>query len=83
LAFTFTNGVLSVVADPTPAPATLTNIVSGGALNLSWPDEGWILEWQTNLLSAPWLPLTDGSVSSTNIPIDITQPSVFYRLAFP
>jgi autotransporter-associated beta strand protein len=83
LSFSEDSGVLSVVSSGPSGPATLTNSVSGGALNLSWPDEGWILEWQTNLLSAPWLPLTDGSVSSTNIPIDITQPAVFYRLSFP
>ena len=88
LAFSFTNGVLSVVAAPGPgSPATLTNFVSGGALHLSWPYEGWILQCQTNSLSVGlstnWVPLTDGSVSSTNIPIDGTRPGVFYRLAYP
>jgi len=87
LAFSFTNGVLSVV-NATVSSATLTNSVSGGVLSLSWPaGQGWRLEWQTNTLSiglgTNWLPLTDGSVSSTNITIDPTKPTVFYRLVNP
>jgi autotransporter-associated beta strand protein len=73
------------VGSATPNPATLTNSVSGGVLNLFWPaGQGWKLQAQTNLLttglSTNWAPITDGSVSSTNITIDSTQPAVFYRL---
>lgn len=86
-AFSFTNGVLSVVSTIVP-PATLTNNVSGNTLMLSWPaGQGWRLEGQTNHwsvgLSTNWVPLTDGSVAGTNITIDPSKPTVFYRLVNP
>lgn len=90
LGFTFTNGVLSVVtvAVGPAGPEHLTNSYSGGVLSLSWPGgEGWRLQMQTNSLSVGlsnnWEYLTDGSVSSTNITVDATKPTVFYRLVYP
>lgn len=80
---------VNVTNAPTaPSPATLTNSVSGNTLSLSWPpSQGWRLESQTNLLSSGlgtnWQPAAASSVSSTNITIDATQPTVFYRLVFP
>ena len=87
-AFSFTNGVLSVVSAGV-SPVLLTNSVVGGTnLFLSWPaGQGWRLEWQTNLLnkglSTNWLEAAGSSVSSTNITIDKTKPTVFYRLVNP
>ncbi len=88
--FTFTNGVLTAVVAPVgpSGPATLTNSYSSGVLSLSWPaGEGWRLQGQTNSLNtgiaANWAYVTDGSVSSTNITVDSTQPTVFYRLTYP
>jgi autotransporter-associated beta strand protein len=76
------SGYLQVAAPS--GPAMLTSSVSGGVLSLSWPaGQGWLLEYATNLVSTNWLPVTDSSVSSTNITIDPTQPSVFYRLVYP
>ncbi|HLX72250.1 MAG TPA: autotransporter-associated beta strand repeat-containing protein, partial [Verrucomicrobiae bacterium] len=85
LAFSFTNGVLSVVAGSGPSgPAHLTNSYSGGTLSLAWPSgQGWRLQTESNLLSNNWVYVTDGSVSSTNITVNPTKPAVFYRLAFP
>ena len=88
--FTFTNGVLTAVVAPVgpSGPGTITNIYSGGVLSLSWPTgQGWRLQQQTNALSTGlstnWVYLTDGSVSSTNITVDATKPTVFYRLTYP
>jgi autotransporter-associated beta strand protein len=79
---------LVITKSSTILPVALTNTVSGGVLSLSWPaGQGWRLEWQTNALNAGlgtnWLPLTDSSVSSTNITIDPNKPTVFYRLVNP
>ena len=89
-AFSFTNGVLSVVtASVGPSgPAHLTNSVSGSTLSLSWPaGQNWRLQMQTNSLSVGlntnWIYITDGTLSSTNIPLDGTKPTVFYRLMYP
>jgi autotransporter-associated beta strand protein len=87
-AFSFTNGVLSVVSTGPSGPATLTNSVSGGVLSLAWPaGQGWRLESQTNALTVGlgtnWVEAADSSVSSTNITIDTAQPTVFYRLVYP
>ena len=88
LGFTFTNGVLSVVTAGPSGPAQLTNSYSGGTLALSWPaGQGWRLQMQTNSLSVGlntnWIYITDGSISSTNIIVNPTKPTVFYRLIYP
>lgn len=89
-AFTFTNGLLSVVTTSVgpSGPAKLTNSVSGNTLSLSWPaGQGWRLQMQTNSLSVGlrtnWIYITDGTLSSTNITVDSTKPTVFYRLTYP
>jgi fibronectin-binding autotransporter adhesin len=88
LGFSFTNGVLSVIATGPSGPVTLTSSYSAGTLNLSWPaGQGWRLQTQTNSLatglSSNWVYLTDGSVSSTNITVDPTKPATFFRLMYP
>jgi hypothetical protein len=72
-----------------------TNIVfskSGTNLNLSWPSDhnGWILQCQTNALNTGfritniWYDVPgSGSVTNTSIPIDKTNPTMFFRLRFP
>jgi fibronectin-binding autotransporter adhesin len=69
-------------------PEALTNNFSAGELQLSWPaGKGWRLQMQTNSLSlglgTNWVYVTDGNVSSTNITVDPTKPTVFYRLRYP
>ena len=72
-----------------PPLALLTNSVAGGNLVLSWPaGEGWSLQVQTNLLnkglSTNWTTISGSqSISSTNIPLNKTSPTVFYRLIYP
>jgi len=66
----------------------LTNSVTGGGttLSLSW-GAGWKLQMQTNSLTTGlgtnWTYITDGTLTSTNITIDATKPTVFYRLVYP
>jgi len=86
--FAFTNGVLRVLAAGPSGPVTLTNSYSSGALHLSWPaGQGWRLQAQTNSLatglSANWQYVTDSSVSSADITVDSTKPTVFFRLVYP
>jgi autotransporter-associated beta strand protein len=81
------NGYLRVISGPS-GPAYITNSVSGSYLSLSWQaGQGWRLQVQTNSLTTGlgtnWFYVTDGSVSSTNIMIDATKPTVFYRLTYP
>jgi autotransporter-associated beta strand protein len=90
MAFNFTNGVLSVVANLNGpnGPAKLTNNISGSTLSLSWPaGQGWRLQMQTNRLSVGlntnWVYITDGTISSTNVTTSPTNPTVFYRLTYP
>jgi hypothetical protein len=61
---------------------------SGGVLHLSWPaGEGWKLQRLTTSLTGEvdtnWSDITDGSISSTNIPVDLTLPWAFFRLMHP
>jgi autotransporter-associated beta strand protein len=69
---------------------TLTNLVSGGNLNLSWPTDhtGWRLEVQTNSLttglSTNWFTWPDSTnVNAVSIPITAINPTVFFRLVYP
>jgi fibronectin-binding autotransporter adhesin len=83
-------GVLSVVGGVSTTPPHLTNSVSGGNLNLSWPADhlGWRLETQTNPrsigLSNNWATVPGSTnVTSVSIPISPANPTVFYRLVYP
>jgi hypothetical protein len=72
------------------SPTSLTASVSVGTVTLSWPADhtGWRLETQTNLLSVGlsnnWS-VWPGSetTNSVSVAIDQTQPTVFFRLAYP
>ncbi|HEU6448267.1 MAG TPA: hypothetical protein VFV23_07515, partial [Verrucomicrobiae bacterium] len=80
-----------------PVNETPTNIVvsvSGGNINLSWPDDhiGWRLQVQTNSLAtglstndADWFDVSGStSVNSESIPINTnTNGAVFYRMVYP
>ncbi len=63
--------------------------VSGNTLTLSWPtNAGWTLEVQTNSsstgLSTNWVAVPNSqNVTSTNITINPTNGSVFYRMVLP
>ncbi|HZI32737.1 MAG TPA: autotransporter-associated beta strand repeat-containing protein, partial [Candidatus Binatia bacterium] len=89
LAINGTIAVFSTSVGPS-GPKVLTNSYNAGAgiLSLSWPaNEGWRLQVQTNSLSkglgSNWVYVTDGTVSSTNINVNPTNGSVFYRLTYP
>ena len=72
------------------APTNLVASVSGGSLVLSWPLDqlGWHLQVQTNGLhtgsGASWVDLTNTeSMDTFTNRLNLTNGSVFYRLAFP
>lgn len=75
-----------------PRPGTLQATVSGNTLALSWPTNlGWILQRQTNTLNVglvahtnAWFSLPGSElVTTTNLPMDKANPTVFYRLIYP
>lgn len=79
---------LLLVVPESAAPTTLTGVVSGTDLVLSWPADhrGWLL--QTNAVSPAatnaWFYYPgSATVTSVNVPIDPTQTNVFFRLALP
>lgn len=81
-------GALKVVYLGPSAPVTLTNVVVGTTLSLTWPaGQGWRLEAQTNSLSVGltgvWSPVSGAADGNYNAPIDATKPTVFYRLVYP
>jgi autotransporter-associated beta strand protein len=90
LAYSFANGVLSVITGPATNPTNITYHVSGNVLTLSWPTDhlGWTLETQTNSLSiglgTNWVRVSgSSSVTSTNITMTSSVPTAFYRLVYP
>jgi hypothetical protein len=60
--------------------------INGNVLSLSWPtNAGWTLQAQTNSLSTGlgtnWTDvLGSTSITATNLTMDPTKPTVFYRL---
>ncbi len=84
------NELYLVVTNITSGPVINTNSVpivfssSGTSLSLSWPPDhqGWYLQSLTNLLNPNWVDVA-GSSSMTNeiIPINPSNPTVFYRLS--
>jgi fibronectin-binding autotransporter adhesin len=88
LAYSFANGVLSVVTGVATNPTNITSSVSGNALSLSWPGDhlGWTL--QTNAVSvatpSAWFAYPgSASVTNVNLTIDPSQTNVFFRLVYP
>jgi hypothetical protein len=83
------DGTVSV-ATAVASPVTLTSMVSGNSLNLSWPASqvGYRLEVQTNPitvgLSNNWTTVAGSTeVTSVSVPVSTTTPTAFYRLVFP
>jgi rhamnogalacturonan endolyase len=69
----------------TNPPPLIANYASG-TLSLSWPtNAGWTLQAQTNSLAkglnTNWTDVYGSTgMTSTNVPVDSTKPTVFYRL---
>ena len=86
-----TTGVISVVGSGVNnTPTNIVSSVAGGNLTLSWPGDhiGWTLQVQTNSrsagLGANWFPVAGSSLTNqVTVPVDSTQPTVFYRLTYP
>jgi len=88
LAWSFANGVLSVVGSMATNPTNLTYAVSGNALSLSWPADhlGWLVQSNSVDLAVPadWQDISNTATATTySITIDPTQTNVFYRLREP
>ena len=68
-------------------PTNITASVSSNTLTIAWPADhvGWILQAQTNGLSAgQWFDLPGSSDgNAVAIPINPANPAVFYRLRQP
>ena len=83
------NGTVRV-ASAVAAPVTLTPVVGGGSINLSWPVDqiGYRLEVQTNALSvglnSNWSTWPNSAATNqVGIPVNPANPTVFFRLVYP
>jgi hypothetical protein len=86
-------GAISVFDVTPPVSTTPVTLIAGknnGQIQLSWPADhtGWRLQMQTNPLKTGlgtnWVDVSGStSVDTTNIPVDITNGSVFFRLVYP
>lgn len=84
-AFTFTNGILSVIST-IPASPQLSMVKTGNTLNFSWTDATFKLQSQTNnlqtgLTTNNWFDYPGGSTSPVGVTIDPASPTVFFRLS--
>ncbi len=85
--------VTSIPSSVNSNPTNLTATVSGTVLTLSWPPDhtGWRLLMQTNNLAAgissntnDWMTVPGSAgVNQTNMTIDVTRPTEFFRMVYP
>jgi hypothetical protein len=82
------DGSVTVATVPVVTPPTLTNSVSGGNFNLSWPSgTGLSLQVQTNSLSkglsTNWVTIPGTATANTfSAPVNTaSNTAVFYRLS--
>ncbi len=82
-------GILTITASSIPTtPTNVTFSVSGGNINLSWPENymGWIAQSNSVSVADPnaWSDIPGSSgVTSLVITPSTSQPGVFYRLRLP
>jgi hypothetical protein len=80
------DGSIAVVSVGAASPASLQWTVTGGnALNFAWTNAGFKLQSQTNASGiqsgdANWFDYPGGNSSPVNVPINSTNPAVFFRL---
>lgn len=85
----FAAEIQPTVHDPYTAdnPTNITASVRSKTLTIGWPVDhvGWTLQAQTNgLSSGQWLDWPGSSeVNTVNVPIQVANPAVFYRLRQP
>jgi fibronectin-binding autotransporter adhesin len=84
-----TDGTLRVITVST-TPTSITAVVSGNQLTLSWPADhiGWRLQVQTNSistgLSSNWVDVPGSTlVNSVSMTIDPANGAVFFRMVYP
>ena len=80
--------VLTNVVVVSTTPLSLSFGATNGLMQFNWPSDhtGWRLLMNTNLASANWTDVSSNLVTVTNqinLPIIVTNGSVFYRLVYP
>lgn len=80
--------VLTNVALVATTPPQVSATANGSQLQLAWPGThtGWRLMMNTNLASPNWTDVSSNFVTMTNqinLPVIMTNGSVFYRLVYP
>lgn len=71
---------------PSLAPTNIAFQLVGNQLNLSWPADhfGWRLQYETNLNGSNWITVPNSvNIISTNVTINPTNSSVFFRMIYP
>jgi hypothetical protein len=85
------DGTLRVApVSTTPIPVTATVSGGGTSLDLSWPADhiGWLLQAQTNGLgvgiTSNWFGVAGSTLTNqVQVPIELGNPAVFFRLVYP
>src|SRR5262249_24841697 len=71
---------------PSGQPTNIAVEISGDHMQLSWPQDhlGWRLQYDTNLADTNWITLPNSTnVISTNITVDPSSGSLFFRMIYP
>jgi autotransporter-associated beta strand protein len=82
----YLSGPGSLLVPAASNPTNITFSFSSGTLTLSWPADhtGWRLQAQTNSLGTNWFDIFGSdATNAVNLPVDLNNGSVFYRLIYP
>lgn len=74
------------VLSPSLMPTNIVFQFLGNQLTLSWPTDhlGWRLQYETNLTDSNWITVPNSTnIISTNITVNPTNGSLFFRMTYP
>ncbi len=73
--------VTVTVSGTTGGGSTLTIVVTGNTIDISWPTNGYQLQMATNLVAPNWTDIAINTVNTNQVTLPITPGNMFFRLA--
>ena len=81
------DGTIQVIVPVSTAPVSIAMQATNASLSLSWPSDhiGWRLQSQTNtVVGTNWVDVSGANLTNqVQIPIDLLNTCVFFRLIYP
>jgi len=73
--------VTITVTGTTGGGSTLTVVLAGNTIDISWPTNGYQLQMATNLVASNWTDIAINTVNTNHVTLPMTSGNMFFRLA--